>query len=160
MMMHIRVLRVHWLSDLSEIKDVCWLTFRVSFIMLSKIKKLFVISILVVLCHVVVRLLFIFVHMSPFSAHMLHNIMGWPVRVLLFKFFPVFLAEVDVSGEWFLGASDFSLCLHVRAHRFFLFFDRCFFNVRMGWVKFVIFQRSGWYVEGQVASFSWGLKRF
>lgn len=82
---------------------------------MGEFNKLFIVPGLVLGSHLVIRIFLFPVHVRPLCAHMFHNFIRGPVRVKIFKFLSVLLAEVYVRAERFFGSSDFSLGSHIRA---------------------------------------------
>lgn len=73
-------------------------------LILNKLGELFFIPSFVLFCQLVVGLLLFFPHLEPFTANMLHDFLGRPVRMEQLELFPVLLTKVDVGGQGLFGS--------------------------------------------------------
>lgn len=65
-----------------EIMSLCLIPFSILFRLLLKVSLL------------------LYGHLLPEGAHSFHDLMRVPLRVFLFEFFALLLAEENVGGEW------------------------------------------------------------
>lgn len=72
MVLKISIRRIRYLPDFSKVKYVGLRLLLLSLMLMSEIEKLFVVSGLVISCHIVVGLFLIFIHVRPFGTHVLH----------------------------------------------------------------------------------------
>ena len=111
---------------------------------LSKFRKLFVISGLILRCHLIVRFFEFSIKMRPFWTYMPHDFIGWPFWVLLLEYFSISLTKVNVGWEWFLRSALFLFGCHVRTKRLIIVCRWCFLKSEMR-IYFATFQWCSFY---------------